>query len=27
VEQAVRERPRDTTPVESPLDGPSGANY
>ncbi len=27
VEPAVRERPRDTTPVESPIDGPSGANY
>ena len=27
VEPAVRERPRDTTPVESPMDGPTGANY
>jgi small subunit ribosomal protein S2 len=27
VEPAVRERPRDPTPVESPMDGPSGANY
>ncbi len=27
VEAAVRERPRDPTPVESPLDGPTGANY
>jgi small subunit ribosomal protein S2 len=28
VEPAVaRERPRDTTPTESPLDGPTGANY
>jgi small subunit ribosomal protein S2 len=27
VEAAVRERPRDTTPTESPIDGPSGANY
>jgi small subunit ribosomal protein S2 len=27
VEPAVRERPRDTTPVESPIDGPTGANY
>ena len=25
VEEVVRERPRDTTPVESPMDGPSGA--
>jgi len=27
VEPAIVERPRDTTPVESPLDGPTGANY
>jgi len=27
VEPAVRERARDTTPTESPIDGPTGANY
>ncbi|MGH6951775.1 MAG: 30S ribosomal protein S2 [Vitreimonas sp.] len=27
VEPAARERPRDTTPTESPIDGPTGANY